>query len=163
MTARIREDYGERWLTPEIFYRNLEPCRNGIYISWINSLGGQEEYLFQIEQEVTQEASAGIVFSQFATQDQENIRGSKQRLNSENTQRILCIAERLTNNDIEALAEIKTSENVEAWIDTQGTERIQVITREELASGYNTRDNFGEFRLVIEFPDNYNFFEVKQY
>ena len=146
-----------------IFYKILDECPKPIMIEWLSSLGAPEQHLFSINQEVNIQASEGLSYITPHSQDQENIHKDKNRIFSEERQTLLLIAESLTNNQIKALAEIKTSTQVEAYLTKDGSERIGVITRDVLASGYETASSRDEFRLVIEMPDNYDFFEAKNY
>ena len=150
-------------LSNALFYKVNNPCPQPIMVQWENSLGVPEQHLFMINQEVNPQASEGLAYEIPNNQDIENVTGNKRRVFSEETQSMILLAESLTNNQIKALAEIKTSNKVEVYLDKEGSETVQVICREGLASPYDTKGTRQEFRLVIEFPDNYDFFEAKNY
>lgn len=148
----------------EILYKILEPCINPVMVSWENSLGAPEQHLFSINQEVGLEASPGLSYITPHIIDQEQIRGDKNRVFSEDRQTFLLISEGLTNNQIKALAEIKISNNIFVYLSKDGSEKIKVIARDLLGSNYETRNRANnEFKLLVEFPDNYDFFEAKLY
>lgn len=149
--------------TKELFYQVLEPCPFPVMIEWLNSLGTWEQHLFSINQELNLEASPGIIYETPVSTDLEEVHGNKGRINIETTQTMLLVAQGLSNRFLEALAEIKTSETVRAWLTQDGEEFVQVVTRVELGTPYQSRDDRGEFRLVIEFPQDFNFYEAKKY
>jgi hypothetical protein len=138
-------------------------CKNPIMVTWVNSLGASEYYLFEITQEVLLNATEGLVYQQSRNQDVENVHRQKIRLSSDETLRIVCRAEKLTQNDIRALHELKTSEKVEVYLSQDGIDRVGVIVSEGFATNYDTDDPLNEFTIVLEFPEDYKFFDVKTY
>jgi hypothetical protein len=163
-----------------LFYKYEDECKNPIMVTWVNSLGVSEYYLFEIAQEVLLNATEGLVYQQSRNQDISNVNRQKIRLSSDETLRIVCRAEKLTQNDIRALHELKTSEKVEVYLNKDGSKRVGVIVSEGFATNYDTDDPLNEFTVVLEFPEDYNdplneftvvlefpedykFFDVKEY
>lgn len=160
---RVLENAAIIFLGETIYYKNLDECPRPVMIEWRSSLGAPEQHLFSINQEVNLQASPGLAYAQTHSQDQELIIGDKTRIFSEGTQAMILVSEGLTNNQIKALAEIKTSPQVYVYLAKDGSSKVRVICRDGLATPYDTKGTRQEFRLVIEFPDSYDFFEAKQY
>jgi hypothetical protein len=148
---------------PILQFNRMDICKNPIMVTWVNSLGASEYYLFEISQEVLLNATEGLVYQQSRNQDVENVHRQKIRLSSDETLKIVCRAEKLTQDDVIALHELKTSEKVEVYLNKDGSKRVGVIVSEGFATNYDTDDPLNEFTVVLEFPEDYKFFDVKEY
>lgn len=145
-------------------YEVLEECENPIMISWVNSLGAADTYLFSFNQEVEEVTDAGDVIVPPIIDDisQEDI--GIIRRNIDTSQRITCFADHVTDDEIRALHELKHSEKVEVFLDKGGQfNKIDVVVEDVFSTNYNTRSFLNLFTVKIRFPDNFDFFDAKLY
>lgn len=142
----------------------VEDCPNPIMLTWINSLGASEYYQFQILQEVDYGATEGLTFESAVDVDIENITRQKTRLSSDQTLKLTLFTDNIQESDIRALHEIKTSEFVNVFLSQDGTLKVGVTVVDNLSTGYTRKgiNNGGEFTITIEFPEDYNFFDIKE-
>ena len=75
----------------------------------------------------------------------------------------VCTADQLTQDDVRALHEMKTSEFVDVYLEKDGSDVIGVIITEGLSSLYDTEKGFYSFTVALEFPEDYKFFDIKNY
>ena len=147
----------------QIDVARTEECKNPIMVRWVNSLGATEFFLFDISQQIRFGVTGELRYQPAVDQDVAEITRQTVQINSDQTLRIICIAENLTQDDIRALHEIKTSENVEVHLTQDGVETIGVIVTSALETAYATDDNTGTFSVALDFPEDYDFFAIKQY
>jgi hypothetical protein len=147
----------------QIVYDYGEECKNPIMISWVNSLGAKEYYLFNIEQDVLLGSVSGLIYEPAVQEDVANVSKPKRRINADETLRIFCTASNVTQANIRALHEIKTAEDIEVFLTKDGVETIGVTVSSALETGYNTRDSSTDFTVALDFPQDYDFFSIKQY
>ncbi len=132
-------------------------------ITWVNALGTSEYYLFDISQEVRLGVTGILTYQPAVDEDVSEVHRQTRSINADETLRLICTAEFLTQQDIRALHQIKTSENVEVYLTKDGTKRVGVIVSSALETGYATEDGNGAFTVAIDFPEDYSFFEVIEY
>jgi len=145
-------------------YEVLEECENPIMISWTNSLGGTDTYLFTFNQEVEEVANVGDIITPPILGDIALEDIAILRRNVDTSQRITCFADHVTDDEIRALHELKHSEKVEVFLDKGGQFRmIDVVIEDVFSTNYNTKSELNLFTVKIRFPDNFDFFEAKNY
>lgn len=140
-----------------------EECKNPVMISWLNSLGGMDQWLFQIEQSVSNQIEEGRRFQTPITTDIETIRTTKGRFAPRDIQRMTLKVDKLNQNELQTLHEIKTSEIVRLWLNKDGSEYVGVIVSSGYVTDFTTGKTNYEFSLNIELPDNFDFFKAKLY
>ena len=128
-------------------------------ISWLNSLGGMDQWLFQIEQSVSNQIEEGRRFQTPITTDIESIRTTKGRFAQRDIQRMTLKADKLNQNELQTLHEIKTSEIVRLWLNKDGSEYVGVIVSSGYVTDFTTGKTNYEFSLNIELPDNFDVFK----
>ena len=147
----------------EIYIRVLEACENPVMIEWLNSLGGYDTYLFSRQQTVTNIIEQGLTFQEPITTDIETVTETKQRYAEKDTQYMTLRAEQLTQNDLQALHDIKRSPVVRLWLDKTGSSYVTVIVNSGYEDSFTTGKSNYSYSLNIELPDNFDFFTAKEY
>jgi len=132
-------------------------------IEWLNSLGAREFYLFEIRQDVELDTVDGVIFKPAIEEDIQTVTLEKRKILAKKSLRITARGENLIKEDIAVLHEIKLSESVRVWLTNDGLETIGVIVREGLITAIDTGDASGSYAVILEFPENYDFFELKKY
>jgi hypothetical protein len=160
----VREaDIGATVVSQFLRWEYSEECKNPIMVTWVNSLGIPEYYLFNIEQDVLLGSVAGLIYEPAVQQDVENVTKPKRRINADETLRLFCTASNVTQANIRALHEIKTAEDIEVYLTKDGSKKIGVTVSSALETAYNTRDSSTDFTVAIDFPEDYDFFSIKEY
>lgn len=163
---RVREaDGGSVFMSSQLEWQYEEECTNPIMVTWINSLGAEEFQLFNIVFDVAYGATEGLIFEAAIDEDMETVTRQKTRLSSDQTLKLLLVAENVPDTDIRALHEIKTSEFINVFLTKDGTKRIGVVATDDFTTGYSVRQSNrnADFNLTIEFPEDYNFFDIIEY
>jgi hypothetical protein len=151
-------------LSGRVDFKVEEECENPIMISWINSLGGTEQFLFSFNQDIDDTTNVGITTVPPIIDDIAFVDAGIARTEVVTTQRITLFADHLNNVEIRAMHEIKHSEHVEVWLDKAGSLRkIDVIVEDTYTTSYTTRSPLNFFEVKIRFPDDFDFFEGKTY
>jgi len=154
-------------VTEQKLYK-LEPeCNNPVMIQWLNRLGGYDQYLFEREQTINQEAEQGIIWQVASSDDISTITETKKRRAAKDTQTMVLKAANLTQNELQALHDIKLSQDVKVWLAKtdpySGNDWVNVIVNGGYADSFTTGKTGYTYLLTIEFPDNFDFFTAKQY
>ena len=165
------QDVAPNELMGRYLFELVGDCENDINVIWYNSLGGKEAFTFTFNQEVEEVADVGEVFKpssidNIGTPNEYAAQTAIQRNVDNTSQRITCFADHLTDEDVRALHEIKFSEYVEVQVDKPQTAInafVRVIVEDTYSTQYNTRDKLNTFSVKLRFPDNFDFFEAKNY
>lgn len=161
---RMTETDASLYVSNQLFYRVLDPCSNPVCVRWLNSLGGFDEHLFSVSQLFQGRADVGTVISTPVETDLYNEKKStKQRIDIDGVQRVYLTAENLTRDQFEALKEIKYSEYVLVYLTKDGSETVQVIAVSDLRDEIDTDAGPWSYTVLLEFPDNVDFFKAKKY
>lgn len=148
----------------EYKYLKIYPeCKQPIMLEWLNSNGARDQWLFEKEQTVSMQAAEGYKYNQAITSDIETLTKTKGRNAGTDTQFITLKAAQLSINEIEGLHDIKRSNDVRLWLNKFGTEYISVIVSQSYSTEYTTGKNNYEFTVIVEMPDNFDFFKAKSY
>ena len=146
-----------------LFYQLEEECPQPIMLDWINSKGGVDQWQFNIAQEVVLNVGEGILSEQVIDSDIEFITRTKQRFPGSSAERITCIAEHLTPDQLQALHEIKQTQSLRVYLSKDGTSFIDAVVVSTFSTAFNTKNRNHKFTVTIEFPDDFDFFEGKLY
>jgi len=162
--AKVITDGANDAVSEELFFKQLEPCKNPVCVRWLNSLGGWDEHLFSISQVLKTTNSEGTIYNNPVSVDlyTDNQR-TKGRTNVDEIQTMLLTAENLTRDQFEALKEIKNSESVFIYLTKDGSELLPVICRENLMTEIDTDGGFFRFDVTLELPDGTDFYKAKKY
>jgi len=160
----FRDDAQTQDLALRTIYVVEDECENPIMISWVNSLGATEQFLFSFNQEIEDVANVGTVTVPPIIDDIANEDIGIARTNVTTRQFITLFADHLNNEEIRALHELKHAEKVEVWLDKAGSLRaIDVVVEDIYSTSYTTRSPLNLFTVKIRFPDDFDFFEAKTY
>ena len=129
-----------------------DPCVNPVMIQWINSLGGFSQWQFERKQEVNIEAERGDIFEN-PFFDIETTNRVLQQRDSSYSHGWTLQADDLTTDELLALAEIKTTEQV--YVMRIDGEVIGVIA-EGLTTIYNRFAKKHLFVVEINWPRDFN-------
>ena len=140
-----------------------DECENPIMVEWLNEDGAVEQWLFNIDQVVVDDVEQGLRYERPVLRDIELVIRTKFRQVDKWTQRITLFDKHLTQDQVDALHDIKRSDFVRVWLTKDGTETIGVIVIPPYSDTFNTKHPLNEFSLTIEFPDNFDFFNAKKY
>ena len=160
---RTTNSDGSQPLGEDLFYQLEEECPQAIMLDWINSKGGVDQYMFNIEQEVIYTVGEGILSERVIDDDIEFITRTKQRFSGSKFQRITCQAEHLTLDQLQALHEIKQTESLRVYLSKDGENFIDAVVVETLSTPFNTKNLNHKFNVTLEFPDDFDFYEGKLY
>ena len=133
-------------------------------LEWVNSKGGLQSWLFNYSQAVEHEVEQGLISESAINDDIEVVNRTKKRSPQRWKQSMILGADNLTKDQLNGLMEMKQSDYLVAWLDKQDTpQNIYVIISNGYIQTYQTDNGSYEFTCQIEFPDNFDFFEAKQY
>ena len=133
-------------------------------VSWLNGFGGEEQFLFQHQQNFRVDAGRGTIFDTVVSWDLSNEnRRTKGRIDVNPVQQILLRAEQLTIDQLTALTEIKLSDFVFIYLTKDGTEQMPVVVAVDFVTEHLTDGGFFDFTVLLELPDGVNFNQVKKY
>jgi len=125
-----------------------DECINPVMVTWLNSLGGFSQWLFERKQEVNIETTLGDVFAEPFFDIETTNRSLRQRQSSF-THSWRLTADDLTKDDLIAIAEVKRSEAV--YVLRRDGETIGVIA-EGLTTLYNRFSERHVFNVQINWP-----------
>lgn len=145
------------------WYRLAPECENPVMLSWINSLGGIDQWLFQTEQAIVNRSEKGRLFQRPITEDIETVRTTKGRFAPIDTQFMTLKVDQINQNELQSLHDIMRSEVVHLWLNKTGTEYVGVRVSAGYETTFTTGKTFYEFSINIELPDNFDFFTAKLY
>jgi hypothetical protein len=145
------------------YYQIEEECKNPIMIEWLNRNGAYDSYLFNIDQSVQDIADEGLSWESPINGDIETITQTKYRTVEKHTQVLVLKAIRLSRIDLQALHDIKQSNDVRVWLAKDASSYVNVIVNNGYADDFTTGKANYEFTLSIEFPSNFDFFTAKEY
>ena len=150
-------------LTETLYYENRNECPNPIMLDWINSVGGIEQHLFSIDQTVEMRADEGNLVETPIVQDYEDVRRTKRRYKSETVQRITMSVDHLTFDQLMALRELKDTESLRVYLNKDGSEFMDAVVVSSFDDTLSTNSSLHSFTIVIEFPDDFDFYTAKLY
>jgi hypothetical protein len=150
-------------LSETIYYKSLEEGRNPLMIEWINSLGAYEQHLFQLNQEFTDEVEDNEIYHTPINDDIETVSKVIAKRSSTYTQYINMVAQGLTLDQLKALKEIKTSNEVRLFLSKDGSSYVNVVVDEGLETVYESDSSEHEYNLTIRLPENFDFDDAKLY
>jgi hypothetical protein len=159
----IRNNQDSAPLSENKVFKYEKECANPIMIEWVDSFGVLQQYLFNISQDVLLSVTGELTYEPAIQQDIEVINRPLRRINADETLRLICSAENLTQADVRGLHELKTSEEVYAFLSKDGTDKIGVTINSAFETGYATEDKGSSFIVAVDFPQDYKFFDIKQY
>jgi len=145
------------------YFKLRDECKNPIMLEWDGELGGRDQWLFNIEQAVTESATQGFTYSLQRDDYIENITRSANRIAGDNFQRMTLKVVNLNQNELQSLHFLKRASNVRVWLEKDGTSVVGVIVNTGYDTGFTTGKANYEFTVSIEFPRNFDFFTAKQY
>lgn len=89
-------------------------CRNPFYVRWVNTLGGHDHWLFQINQiyniDVEEMSRAGIYVEDVASAEGEAVVTRHKA-----TPRVRCIASAITTDEAKAISGVRHSKHVKLY------------------------------------------------
>ena len=135
-----------------IILRVRDPCVNPVMVQWLNSLGGFSQWQFSRKTDVNIEAERGGIFENFFSDIETTNRVLQQRPSSYSHAWTLD-ADDLTKNELLALFEIKSTEQV--YIMRQDGETIGVIA-EGLTTLYQRYSKRHKYTVQINWPLEFN-------
>ena len=150
-------------LSEEILYERRDSCANPLMIDWLNSKGGIDQWLFNIDQIFERDSGQGLTYQSYITDDIATVGRTKFRQSPRWIQQVILKAENLTLDQLKALQEINSSISIRVWLNNDGSEWVGVIVSGRFSSTHNTQDALNEFSLQLEFPDNFDFEEGQNY
>ena len=150
-------------LTIKGYFKVLPECENPMMLEYLNSLGAYEQHLFTINQQVERRVEIGVTAEKAIAQDQEFVNRTKIRVPTDWTQRFILSADGLTRNQLTALMEIKEAVLVRLWLTKDGSKYIYVVVDNDFSTPYETADGLHSLTVQIELPENFNFYEAKEY
>lgn len=129
--------------------------KQSVYLSWINSLGNWEYFLFTArktyEKEVTQVTTTKRnIFANFPNEFTSETENDK--INIEAVDRMTVRSQYVTKEQLDILAEIITSIRVQMWYTSN--EKITVIVDSKKVSKYSDGDKLYAVEFDILFPQN---------
>lgn len=159
----LRDAANAENISEQMFFEVRDSCKNPVMIEWQNSLGGFDQHLFSIKQEVNLVSKEGLSYEQGLQGDFEDTAGAKYRKNELPHQQFRLMAEQLRKEHLMALAEIKNSDIVRLWLNKTGDKYLDVLVIEQLNTPFNSDEAYHKFSLVVELPDGADFYQVKEY
>jgi hypothetical protein len=150
-------------LLEAVYYKQLSEARNPICIEWLNSLGGYDQHVFELNQEFREEAEDSEIYQLPINDNIETVNNILSKRAAGNTQFINMVAENLTIDQIRALHEIKSSDDVRLWLSKDGTSYINVVASESFDTVYETDGNNFEYSVTIQLPKDFDFNLAKEY
>jgi len=159
----LRDFVSQEDLSERMLYKNADECYNPIMIEWLNEDGASEQWLFTLDQVILDTVENGLVYERPITQDLEIVSRTKYRKVDKWVQRMTLFANNLTQDQVDALHDMKRSDFMQVWLNKEGTEYVGVIVVEDYSDSFKTKNTLHEFSITIEFPDNFDFFNAKKY
>jgi len=152
-------------LSNNLYYRNKQTagCNNLMYLGWVNSKGGIEQWMFSYDQVVQRRVEQGLISESVINEDIQTVERTKKRDPDIWTQEVILTAEQLTKDQLKGLSEIKQSDIVVLYLTPDRLKRVFVIVTNDYTTTYNTKEGLFDFSLQIEFPNNFDFELAKQY
>ena len=156
-------------LTGEYYFEYVpsgQQCKNPLMIQWLNSLAGQSQWLFERQQEITDEPERGLIFKNPITDRLSEANGAIGREISEVRTTINVIAEGLSFTQLQALKEIKSSREVQVWLTKDGSRFVDVIVSSGFVTPFENKsisDRSYSFEATITFPDNFNLYNDQDF
>ena len=156
---------GPQNLSRGLFYENrdVSGCDNLMYLGWVNSKGGFEQWMFTYDQVVQRRVEPGLLAESAINQDIEVVDRTKKRLPDIWTQQVILTAEHLTREQLKGLAEMKQSDYLVLYLTADRVKRIFVTVSNDFTTTYNTKDSLYDYSVQIEFPNNFDFELAKEY
>lgn len=134
-----------------------------IYVEWLNSLGGLEQHLFQINQDVNVRVSPGPTFDVSNDDDIADVRTTKFRLNQTYTQRLTLTVENIDGAFLDAVKEIKYSPAVRVLITRTSGDGVTGVPVIDFSTTHSTGDETQDFTFILEMPDNFDIYKSLLY
>ena len=147
----------------DIYFGMQDECLQPIMVEWLNSLGGYEQFMFTIEQEFINEGGDSEGVNSPVIGNISTFKGGKSRVVGPTRQRVRMDSERLTGDEMRALAEIKNSDVVRVFLSKDGTSYVNTRVTGDTNTSFSSRYDVNTFSLELEFPDGFDFFEGKLY
>lgn len=157
----VRANFGTKLASLD--YKVTRDCKNPIFIEYLNSLGAYEQYLFDIKQEVKVSTSTGISSSRAINEDYSSVRVTNIRVANDWIQEIICETDQLSNDDLQAIAEIKRSTSVRVLLTRDGSKFVQVVVSNNFSDTFSTDNANNNFQLQLQMPNNFNVFDAINY
>jgi hypothetical protein len=133
-------------------FRRKEFCSPAIMLEWQNSLGGFDQHVFGIRQEVTLQGTDAPVVQVYEP-DIENSQGDLFRDGVPNQSTLLLYDDFVPTSEVIWLHELKTSRQVRV-IFPNGTTIYCVVA--DTQTTLRTRTTYTQFTVTIRLPDNFN-------
>jgi hypothetical protein len=159
----ITYDNGTNDISETKEFKLMDECKNPIMLQWDGQLGATEQYLFQYEQNVSENSEQGFLYEMPITSDISTITGTKFRQPGKYFQVMTLKAFNLTQNELQSLHYIKQSSRVKVWLDKDGSNFVEVIVNSGYTTAFTTGKSNYEFTINIEFPSGFDFFKAKAY
>ena len=125
-------------------------CRNAFYVRWLNTLGGYDSFMFQINQlyniDVEELGRAGIYVTDVATAEG-NLKATRFR----GKPRVQVTMNGLSKNEAIALQDLRTSTEVHLWVPATSKWK-RIIPLEGSFQSYATDLVNNEFTCEFELP-----------
>ena len=172
LELRIQDQAGTpNDLTKRYLFELVDECENSINVIWYNSLGGKSNFVFSYNQDVEEISEVGETIippltGNIGTASEYVAQSAIQRRADNTSQRITCFADFLTADEVRALHELKNSDWVEVQVNKGQTALnafVRVIVEDTYSTEYDTRGSLNSFTVKIRFPDNFDWFEAKDY
>lgn len=144
-------------LTQSVYYEIRKPCASPVMLEWVNGNGVLEQWLFEVNQDVSYIANEGTIYESPIVDTLDVVSDTLKRIPDGEVQYMTLTAEQLTADQILALKDIKQSIKVWVWLDNTGDKKIGVIVSETFNTNYSTKQRNGNFVVTIEFPRNFNY------
>lgn len=157
----VRANFGTK--LNSVDYKVTRDCKNPIFIEYLNSLGAYEQHLFDIKQEVKVSTSTGISSSRAINEDYSSVRVTNIRVANDWIQEIICETDQLSNDDLQAIAEIKRSTSVRVLLTRDGSKFVQVVVTNNFSDTFSTDNANNNFQLQLQMPNNFNVFDAINY
>ena len=148
-----------------IWYKiqNTANCDNLIYLGWVNSKGGYEQWMFEYDHIVERSVEQGLLSESPINQDIETVSRTKRRFPNVWTQQMILTAEQLTLDQLRGLMEMKQSDYLVAYLEPDLSSQITVVVSNGYDQQWSTANELFTFSVQIEFPDNFDFLLAKKY
>lgn len=167
----------------KVYWEVLEPCKNPVMVKWRNSAGGFSYWLFSLNQIIEHSITSQGSFKKYSTEDLSTNNTAVATIGTPVTIQRMTLEENfLTRKQAIALKEIMSSQEIYAYLEMDGSRDIQVTAqpqswifetkslREEkqpikaLTQGPSHGEySTGTVQLIIDFPENFDFYKAKGY
>lgn len=138
-------------LTQTITIKIGTACRNPFLVRWVNTLGGLDQFLFQISQvynlDTEEMGRAGIYVEDVASVD-----GTAKVLGVNARPRVSVIAEGITTNEAQAMQDLRYSPHIHYW-NTELEKWIRLIATPGSFISYDTKNLTQNFACEFELPE----------